>query len=243
MKKVFSVFVIAAVVIAMLAVPSFAATITDIDDYGTFGDGVVAGSFDGAKYDGVDYTKDGQPINWDKIFQPDGNYLNGFEWSALCSPIDVTAADCPEVIQISGWLGLDQGIKGYGYKVGDKDPVFKAEFLVEPEECVLDAGGEFVKRFRVDIPAKGADITGTVTVCLVAELDDGTVVAFNSESVPALSFSFELKGAASQGGDAGGGDDIGDDKPATPATGDVSVVIFVVAACAIALVVLKKKVF
>lgn len=240
MKKVFSIFVIAAVVIAMLAVPSFAASITDIDDYGTFGDGVVAGSFDGAKYDGVDYTKDGQPINWEKIFQPDGNYLNGFEWSDLCSPIDTTAADCPEVIQIAGWLGLDQGIKGYGYKVGDKAPVFDEAFLVEPEQGVLDAGGEFAKRFRVDIPAKGADITGTVQVNLVAELEDGTIVAFNSESVPALNIGFDLKGAAAQGTEPG---TPGDDKPSTPATGDVSVVIFVVAACAIALVVLKKKVF
>lgn len=240
MKKVFSIFVIAAVVIAMLAVPSFAATITDIDDYGTFGDGVVAGSFDGAKYDGVDYTKDGQPINWEKIFQPDGNYLNGFEWSDLCSPIDTTAADCPEVIQIAGWLGLDQGIKGYGYKVGDKAPVFDEAFLVEPEQGVLDAGGEFAKRFRIDIPAKGADITGTVQVNLVAELEDGTIVAFNSETVPALNIGFDLKGAAAQGTEPG---TPGDDKPSTPATGDVSVVIFVVAACAIALVVLKKKVF
>ena len=243
MKKVFSIFVIAAVVIAMLAVPSFAASLTDIDDYGTIGDGVVGGSFDGAKYDGVDYTKDGQPINWEKIFQPDGNYLNGFEWSDLCSPIDTTAADCPEVIQIAGWLGLDQGIKGYGYKVGDKAPVFDEAFLVEPEEGVIAAGGEFAKRFRVDIPAKGADITGTVPVSLVAELEDGTIVVFNSESVPALNISFELKGAAPQGGDTGDSGTPGDDKPSTPATGDVSVAVLVVAACAIALVVLKKKAF
>ena len=242
MKKVLLILVTVAIVAAMLAVPTFAATIEDVDDYGAFGTEFPGVAFDGADYDGVVFTKDGQPINWDLLFKPEGNYVSGYDWSRDYTPIDSTAADCPSVITIRGWVGADQAFVRFGYKMGDKDPVFNDSFIIpdaDTEQGVKDAGGEFARRFKVDVPVKDADVTGTVDVVLLAEFADGTIVAFNS-ATPALNISFQLTGKAAEGGTPSGGDTPGTD---VPPTGDVSVAIFVVAACAIALVVLKKTVF
>ena len=237
MKKVLSIFVIAAVVIAMLAVPSFAAELTDVDDYGSLGAEIVAGSFDGVNFDGAPVTWDGQPINWSTM----ENYMNGFQWIDEYSPVDIYAADCPDELMLTGWFGIDQAITAYGYKLGDNEPVLSESFVVTTEQGVIDAGGQYAKRYNVPINPKTLDITGTVPVSLCVQLADGTVLVFNSEVSPYMNITFELKGKASTDDQQSGSDT--PDTQDSPATGDVSVAIFVVAACAIALVVLKKKVF
>ena len=133
-----------------------------------------------------------------------------------------------ETIVMRGWVGFDKAIAQFGYQVGDQEPVFDDSFKKTTEQAVLDAGGANASRFEVEIPV--GRISGTNVITTVVKLVDGTVVKLDSQfaasaqGLPDVSFTY-----------------VG--TQSTPATADASMIIFVIAAAAIALVVLKKKVF
>ncbi len=133
-------------------------------------------------------------------------------------------------IRLRGWIGFEQEIDSFGYQIGDAEPVFDASFTETTEQAVKNAGGENALRFNVTVPVAGVE--GTQTIVMVVKLVDGSVVKIDDTlqatgvaTTPNTSFTFV--GVPTQ----------------NPPTADASMIIFVVAAAAIALVVLKKKVF
>ncbi len=135
-------------------------------------------------------------------------------------------------LMLRGWIGFDQEIEAFGYKIGDAAPVYSADFFQATEEAVKGAGGEFAQRYCVTVPVAG--IEGEQTIVMMVKLANGTEVAIDDQleatgvaTPPNTSFTFV--GVPGQ-------------QPPAP-TADASMIIFVVAAAAIALVVLKKKAF
>ena len=163
-------------------------TLVNVDDFGTILNEIKALSFDGVAYDGTTVTTDGQPINWATM----GNYLSGFNWINDYTPLNVGAEGTPGVITMSGWIGLDRAISAFGYVVGNNEPVFDSSFLVEPEQGVIDAGGQYAKRFNVSVPISTLNVTGTVPVYIVVRIGDGRGIVFNSEVTPLLYLGFEM---------------------------------------------------
>ncbi len=135
-------------------------------------------------------------------------------------------------LMLRGWIGFDQEIEAFGYKIGDADPVYSQDFFQATEEAVKGAGGEFAMRYCVTVPVAG--IEGEQTIVMMVKLASGAEVAIDDQleatgvaTPPNTSFTFV--GVPGQ-------------QPPVP-TADASMIIFVVAAAAIALVVLKKKAF
>ncbi len=133
-------------------------------------------------------------------------------------------------IRLRGWIGFEQEIELFGYKIGNAEPVFDASFTEATEPAVKAAGGDNALRFNVTVPVAGIEGEQKVVMVVklktgdVVEIDD-TLVATGPATAPNTSFTFV--GTPAQ----------------NPPTADASMVIFVIAAAAIALVVLKKKVF
>jgi len=133
-------------------------------------------------------------------------------------------------IRLRGWIGFEQEIEMFGYKIGNAEPVFDASFTEATEQPVKDAGGENALRFNVTVPVAGIEGEQKIVMVVklatgdIVEIDD-TLVATGPATAPNTSFTFV--GTPAQ----------------NPPTADASMVIFVIAAAAIALVVLKKKVF
>ena len=140
-------------------------------------------------------------------------------------------------IGMYGWFGnKNSKIASYGYMIDDGAPVY-GDFAVEASEDVINAGGE--SRFLVEVDLTGCTDGKTHKIQVVAKLENGEVVKLNrSEPNKDRDVYVNYKAQLVE--------TPVDDQPSTPAspaTGDVSVAIFAVAACALALVVLKKKVF
>ena len=161
----------------------------DVDDYGTLGREIVASSFDTVAYDGVILTTDGNPLDYSTL----SNLLAGYAWRTSYSQLNIHAADLPQVITFSGWIGFNQSVTAFGYIIGDQAPVFNASFISNPEQGVINAGGQYAKRFNVSIPISGIEVSGSVEVYMVAQLGDGKVIVLNSEvAYLYLNFGFEL---------------------------------------------------
>lgn len=133
-------------------------------------------------------------------------------------------------IKLRGWVGFEQEIESFGYQMDDNAPVLNAGWIAPTEPEVQGAGGQYASRFEIPINVEG--LTGNHTFVMVVKLAgidtpvkiDSTLEATGPATPPNTSFTF-----AGAPGNAG--------------TADASLIIFIVAAAAIALVVLKKKVF
>ncbi|MBR5059478.1 MAG: discoidin domain-containing protein [Clostridia bacterium] len=170
---------------------SHAEGLIDIDSYGDLGHEIVSSSFDSVAYDGTIVTTDGNPLDYSTL----SNLLPGYAWRSAYSPVNYYAVDTPNVITFSGWVGFDQPITAFGYIFGNEEPVFDASFMIQPEQGVINAGGQYAKRFNVSFPIKSKPVTGTIEVYMVAKLGDGSVIVFNSDLYYLyLNFGFELVG-------------------------------------------------
>ena len=170
--------------------------LVDVDEYGDLGHEIVNTSFDTVSYDGVILTTDGNPLDYSTL----SNLLPGYAWRSAYSPINIYAADTPNVITFNGWIGFDQPITAFGYIVGSQAPVFQSSFMIEPEQGVISAGGQYAKRFNVSIPVKSIQVSGTTDVYMVVQLGDGQVIVLNSDLYYLyLNIGFELVGSAGSG--------------------------------------------
>lgn len=162
--------------------------LVDVDAFGTYPNQIKGVSFDGVLYDGVNVTRDGRPIDWNTM----SNYVSGFTWMGEYTPVDMGDPDAPSEISFVGWIGLDRPIAAFGYIVGNEEPVFDDSFMNAAEQGVLDAGGQYAKRFNVTIPVGEISASGRTMIYLVTRLNDNRVIVWNSDVYPSLMLGFEL---------------------------------------------------
>lgn len=76
-------------------------------------------------------------------------------------------------LEISGWVGFDQAIDAFGYRM-DSGEVVYGLFATHTEEAVYEAGGQHARRFTVTVPLLDLQ-AGTHTVSFPVRLSDGSV--------------------------------------------------------------------
>ena len=103
-----------------------------------------------------------------------------------------------ETFVIRGWIGFEEAIEAFGYKIGDADPVYDARFLKPAEEAVQNAGGKNAKRFEISVPV--SDVTETSAIVAVVKLANGEVVVLDGSAAAAgvdvlinTSFTYSIK--------------------------------------------------
>ena len=105
------------------------------------------------------------------------------ELSAAGNRVEVTSGTSK--ISAAGWIGFGYKILRFGYSVDGEAAVFSA-YPVFAGEAVINAGGEFAKRFTVSVPiSKLSEGTHTVDIVALIDLNDGVAVKF-------LSFTLEI---------------------------------------------------
>ncbi|MBO5076023.1 MAG: LPXTG cell wall anchor domain-containing protein [Clostridia bacterium] len=143
----------------------------------------------------IDYASSEQfGMSLDAIFW---NFANGFGSDAESSArakIDTFAEngvmDATKYGGISvgytGWVDFKQPVIGFGYMIDDEITLAPGytraneDTLKGGVESIFGAGNaEYVQRFYVEVPI--GQLTGTKTIGVVAQLQDGTVVKLNSE--------------------------------------------------------------
>ncbi len=157
--------------------------------------------------------------------------------STKVAPIDGTKGDV-KVIEFNGWAGFKQDIKAVGYSIDGK-AVFddNSKFFDNSgadKEAVQDpekGGAQFAHRFQVKANVEG--LTGEHKIAVVIKLADDTVVTLDS------AFDALVHGHAQAS--ANTTMTYNGPKAEQKPTGDVAVVLAVVAVAAMAVVVLKKR--
>lgn len=83
-----------------------------------------------------------------------------------------------KTIRFRGWIGFEEEIAEFGYRIGNKAPVF-GDFKISAEDIVkLDEnGGALASRFDITVPVEG--LTGENTIVAVVKLASGTIVAID----------------------------------------------------------------
>ncbi len=139
---------------------------TTWDDYG-YG---VRSQVDSIKGDGNSVTEGLQP----------GDYLSSNKF---------TISGKYTTLSFEGWAGYDQPITKVGYAFNDGENVLDGTVIdVEPESHAALYGGDNVKYYHIDVPV--GDITQKTKITLLAELEEGEVVALNRYD---LYFDTEVK--------------------------------------------------
>ena len=180
-----------------------------------------------------DFDKEkGDALSYDTIFVNDVNVAEGNDETtgvpAVKQLIDGSKGDV-NTIAMRGWFGnKNSEIESYGYQIDDGEPIY-GDFVVDEgdNDNIIAAGGE--SRFIVKVDVSGMTDGRTHTIRVVAKLKNGEIVKLNRNDKDRdvfVNYKAQLV-----------------ERPPVTPTGDVSIAVFVVAACAIALVVLKKKVF
>lgn len=149
-----------------------------------------------------------------------------------------------------GWIGAEDAVTKVGYFIGNKVYFDGYGSYWDAESGVVDAvkangvsneKAPLAKRFNVQIPL--CLVNGSEKAGLVAKLESGKLMILNSQGMNDTTIVFN--DAANFDPASVVVDPVDDptDEPQNPGTSDVSLVIFVIAAAAIALVVLKKRAF
>ena len=188
-----------------------------------------------------DFDKEkGDALSYDQLFVNGEKIAEGNEDKgdagvpANKQLIDGSKGDI-KTVAMHGWFGnKNSKIVSYGYMIDEGAPVY-GDFAVPvaADDPVIAAGGE--SRFTVEVDVSGITDGKTHKIQVVAKLENDEIVKLNRFETGKdrdVYVNYKAQLVEQQGGS---------DTP--PATGDVSVVVILVAACAIALVVLKKKAF
>lgn len=168
------------------------------------------------------------------------NYINiatGEYTVADLGPVDGSNGSISNVA-FYGWVGFDEAVDSFGYKINGNEPVYDSAFSFTTEDAVKAAenGGEFGQRFLIVVPT--ADLKGTNTIKACVKLASGTVIDLDGSVLTEGGLSLPNT-VVEYTGPAATEPDPGDE----PQTGDATMILFVVAAAAVALVILKKKAF
>ena len=106
------------------------------------------------------YTGNGPATAGEENFFTPGQ-SGGWDGKAVIEDYNV------QYVTVWGWVAFFAETPGtFGYQIGDADPVFSADFYVEPEQPVIDAalagGGKSAARMHISIPVEyvsGEEIT------------------------------------------------------------------------------------
>ena len=176
--------------------------------------------------DARDFSKDsGDALSYDQILVNGNAIANGNDdVIATKKGIDGTDGSI-ETIGLYGWFGNGNvETDAIGYSINGGEIVY-GDFFVETGTDVTGLNANN-RRFMVEIDVSG--LTGANEIWLYARLVDGQVIKLNRfESGKDREIYVIFNGPAA----------------ANPGSGDATMVVFVLAAVALALVVLKKKVF
>ncbi len=173
MKKLLAIIIAAALIVALFAVPSGAASnIIDADDAN-----ITAANLDDFLWT---YFAGSGPLSAAASNVTDiRGWMNGFVNAGGLGQDYRVFASSFDKIYLRGWIGFDQEITMFGYQINDDEPVFdpyNATFAEATEDPVREAGGQYARRYRVIIPlSKG----GQYSMRVVAKLADGTIVRLN----------------------------------------------------------------
>ncbi|MCR5056920.1 MAG: discoidin domain-containing protein [Clostridia bacterium] len=124
--------------------------------------------------------------------------------SSKLDAVNRTVESPVETFVIRGWIGFEEAIEAFGYKIGDADPVYDASFLKPAEEAVQNAGGKNAKRFEISVPV--SDVTETSAIVAVVKLANGEVVVLDGSAAAAgvdvlinTSFTYSIKAEVPEG--------------------------------------------
>ena len=191
----------------------------------------VNASFDTLDVDGV--------INFGIVLE-EGHPANGDGWASDKLDMKGRTVDGSDgsvkLITMRGWIGFNEVIEAFGYQMDGNAPVLSADNIATTEDAVKGAGGQNALRFSIPINVEGLEGTHKfVVVVKLAGVDepikiDESFGATGPATAPNTSFTFVGRGSSSQ--------------PEQPTeTSDMTMVLFIVAAAAVALVILKKRAF
>ena len=174
-----------------------------------------------------DSSKDS--MAYDEIRVNGAVYANGNEDVIAKKKLIDGSDESIKSITLYGWFGSDQATnEKFGYIIDGGEPVYDEAFATETEEAVKNAKANGVRyTITVDVSALKDGKVHEIEACVL--LSDGTVVMLDRNEGGKdrdAYVNYQAPGTA---------------EPVS--TADASLVIFVVAAVAVALVVLKKKEF
>ncbi len=180
----------------------------------------------------------GDALSYDQILVNGSEIANGNS-AVIAAKKGIDGTDGSiETVTLHGWYGnASQAIDQFGYQINGGRVVY-GDFKSATEDAVYGAGGQYASRFTVPVDVSALKNDGNV-IWIWAKLANGDEVQLNrfdnrgSDNEKDREVYVIFNAPASQG--QGGQDPV--------PTADASMVLFVVAAAAIALVLLKKKAF
>ena len=113
-------------------------------------------------------------FNGEMYFDTDGDFATKLEAQGNIVPVE--PGEKHDSCATRGWIGFDQPIKEFGYRINYGTPVF-GDFKVATEDGVLTDGnaGQYGSRFQIEIPL--ADLTpGDYKIFSIVKLEDDTIV-------------------------------------------------------------------
>ena len=113
-------------------------------------------------------------FNGEMYFDTDGQFATKLEAQGNIVPVE--PGEKHDSCATRGWIGFDQPIKEFGYRINYGTPVF-GDFKVATEDGVLTDGnaGQYGSRFQIEIPL--ADLTpGDYKIFSLVKLEDDTIV-------------------------------------------------------------------
>lgn len=109
--------------------------------------------------------------------------MGGIEGQLQAANNTVSIPEGTSVIGAAGWIGFRYYIIMFGYSIDGGDAIFDT-YPIEPEQAVKDAGGEYAKRFNVNMYLNNLSLgEHTVTFLALIDLKGGTAVSFLSFKV------------------------------------------------------------
>ncbi len=181
----------------------------------------------------------GDALSYDQILVNGSEIANGNS-AVIAAKKGIDGTDGSiETVTLHGWYGnASQAIDQFGYQINGGRVVY-GDFKSATEDAVYGAGGQYASRFTVPVDVSALKNDGNV-IWIWAKLANGDEVQLNrfdnrgsdNEKDREVYVIFNAPASQGQGGQ----------EPGVP-TADASMVLFVVAAAAIALVLLKKKAF
>lgn len=105
-------------------------------------------------------------------------------------PFPTTKFNVLLAVEYEGWIGFDQAITAFGYRIDNNDIVYNDAFLTnfanpEHETAVQAAGGQYARTFKINASMDGVSV-GEHTLLFVAKLADGTVAKFAEHTINRL---------------------------------------------------------
>ncbi len=131
-------------------------------------------------------------FNGEMYFDTDGQFATKLEAQGNIVPVE--PGEKHDSCATRGWIGFDQPIKEFGYRINYGTPVF-GDFKVATEDGVLTDGnaGQYGSRFQIEIPL--ADLTpGDYKIFSLVKLEDDTIVIIHEFTLSIKNYEITTDG-------------------------------------------------